>query len=157
MKNIVIIDDHPVVVMAMKIMLEQNRFHATATTDNVPDALKLIREHTTDAVIMDIGIPQLDRLEMVNRLNSLALRSKILVLAAQPSEFFMTLYIQTGASGFVSKQENLTEVLIALRTVLSGHTYFPIFTNIQRKSNLQLTVDEKLAKLSGREMMVLNQ
>ncbi|EKO3605449.1 response regulator transcription factor [Vibrio metschnikovii] len=157
MKNIVIVDDHPVVVMAMKIMLEKNGFHVTATTDNGVDALKLIREYRPDAVIMDIGIPQLDGLEVINRLNSLELSSKVLVLTAKPSEHFVTRCIQAGASGFVSKQQDLTEVLSALRAVLSGYTYFPNLTNIQRKQDLQLTETEKLAKLSGREMMVLQQ
>lgn len=152
-----IVDDHPVVIMAMRIMLEQNGYCVTATTDNGVDALKLIREHRPDAVIMDIGIPKLDGLEVINRLNNLALPSKVLVLTAQPSEYFVTRCIQAGASGFVSKQNDLTEVLGALRTVLSGHTYFPNFTNIQQKQNSQQTEAEKLAKLSGREMMVLQQ
>lgn len=152
-----IVDDHPVVIMAMRIMLEQNGYCVTATTDNGVDALKLIREHRPDAVIMDIGIPNLDGLEVINRLNNLAIPSKVLVLTAQPSEYFVTRCIQAGASGFVSKQNDLTEVLGALRTVLSGHSYFPNFTNIEKKTNSQLTEAENLAKLSGREMMVLQQ
>ncbi|GGZ21507.1 DNA-binding response regulator [Shewanella chilikensis] len=157
MKNIIVVDDHPVVIMAIKIILEQNGFHVTATTDNGVDALKLIREHQPDAVVLDIGIPQLDGLEVINRLNSLDLPPKILVLTAQPSEYFVTRCIQAGASGFVSKQEDLTEVLGALRAVLSGYSYFPNNAFIHHKQNKQLPESDKLAQLSGREMMVLQQ
>ncbi|MEL4471737.1 response regulator transcription factor [Shewanella algae] len=157
MKNVIIVDDHPVVVMAIRIMLEQNGFHVIATTDNGVDALKLIREHKPSAVILDIGIPQLDGLEVINRLNNLALPPKVLVLTAQPSEYFVTRCIHAGASGFVSKQEDLTEVLGALRAVLSGYSYFPNIASMQRNQGNQLAEADKLAKLSGREMMVLQQ
>lgn len=154
MKNVVIVDDHPVVVMAIRIMLEQNGFHVIATTDNGVDALKLIREHQPDAVILDIGIPLLDGLEVINRLNKVVSPPKILVLTAQPSEYFVTRCVQAGASGYVSKQEDLTEVLDTLRAVLSGYSHFP---NIASMQSNQLAEADKLAKLSGREMMVLQQ
>ncbi|MBO2639061.1 response regulator transcription factor [Shewanella algae] len=157
MKNVIIVDDHPVVVMAIRIMLEQNGFHVIATTDNGVDALKLIREKEPDAVILDIGIPQLDGLEVISRLSNLSFPPKVLVLTAQPSEYFVTRCIQAGASGFVSKQEDLTEVLGALRAVLSGYSYFPNITNIHRLQNNKMAEVDRLAKLSGREMMVLQQ
>ncbi len=69
----------------------------------------------------------------------------------------MTRCIQAGASGFVSKQEDLTEVLGALRAVLSGYSYFPNITSMQRNQSNRLGEADKLAKLSGREMMVLQQ
>ncbi|BCV42735.1 response regulator transcription factor [Shewanella algae] len=157
MKNVIIVDDHPVVVMAIRIMLEQNGFHVIATTDNGVDALKLIREKEPDAVILDIGIPQLDGLEVISRLSNLSFPPKVLVLTAQPSEYFVTRCIQAGASGFVSKQEDLTEVLGALRAVLSGYSYFPNITSIHRLQNNKMAEVDRLAKLSGREMMVLQQ
>ncbi|BCV34422.1 DNA-binding response regulator [Shewanella algae] len=157
MRNIIIVDDHPVVVMAIRMLLEKNNFNVLATTDNGVDALKLIRDHEPDAVILDIGIPQLDGLEVINRLNNLPMPPKVLVLTAQPSEYFVTRCIQAGASGFVSKQEDLNEVLGALRAVLSGYSYFPSNVGLHRGLNSHSAEVEMLAKLSGREMMVLQQ
>lgn len=56
-RKILIVDDHPVVVLALKIILEQSGFEVIAETNNGVDALKLIKELSPDAVILDIGIP----------------------------------------------------------------------------------------------------
>lgn len=157
MRNIIIVDDHPLVVMAIKVLLENNNFNVLATTDNGIDALKLIRDHEPDAVILDIGIPQLDGLEVINRLSNLQMQPKVLVLTAQPSEYFVARCVRAGASGFVSKQEGLNEVLSALKAVLSGYFYFPIGASLHRAPTPHTTEVEMLAKLSSREMMVLQQ
>ncbi len=44
MQDIIIVDDHPVVVMALRILLETNGFNVIATSDNGVDALKVIRQ-----------------------------------------------------------------------------------------------------------------
>lgn len=128
-KKILIVDDHPVVILALKIILEQNNFNIIGETNNGVDALRLIKELSPDAVILDIGIPQLDGLEVIDRSRRLNNNPPILVLTAQPSEHFVSRCIQAGASGFVSKQKDLTEVTGALKAILSGHSYFPILAN----------------------------
>uniref|UniRef100_E6XIL8 Two component transcriptional regulator, LuxR family n=1 Tax=Shewanella putrefaciens (strain 200) TaxID=399804 RepID=E6XIL8_SHEP2 len=155
-RKILIVDDHPVVVLALKIILEQNGFEVIADTNNGVDALKLVKDLSPDAVILDIGIPQLDGLEVIERSRKLANPPPILVLTAQPSDHFVVRCIQAGASGFVSKQKDMTEVTGALRAILSGHSYFPILgNNIITQSHQQEA--ELIKKLSTREMVVLQQ
>ncbi|MGL5397655.1 MAG: response regulator [Shewanella sp.] len=156
-KKILIVDDHPVVVLALKIILEQNNFEITAETNNGVDALRLMKELSPDAVILDIGIPQLDGLEVIERSRKLTNNPPILVLTAQPSEHFVSRCIQTGASGFVSKQKDLTEVIGALKAILSGHSYFPILANSNVISKSTQDEAELIKKLSTREMVVLQQ
>ncbi|MGW7677506.1 response regulator [Shewanella sp. S23-S33] len=156
-RKILIVDDHPVVVLALKIILEQNGFEVMAETNNGVDALKLIKELSPDAVILDIGIPLLDGLEVIIRSRKLVKSPPILVLTAQPSDHFVSRCIQAGASGFVSKQKDMNEVTGALRAILSGHSYFPIISskNMIAKSSQDET--ELVKKLSTREMVVLQQ
>lgn len=155
--KILIVDDHPVVVLALKIILEQNGFEVVAETNNGVDALKLIKKLSPDAVILDIGIPQLDGLEVIERSRKLPQKSPILVLTAQPSEHFVSRCIQAGASGFISKQKDMTEVIGALRAILSGHSYFPILSNSNVIARSNLDEAELVKKLSTREMVVLQQ
>ncbi|MGL5026969.1 MAG: response regulator, partial [Shewanella oncorhynchi] len=95
-RKILIVDDHPVVVLALKIILEQSGFEVIAETNNGVDALKLIKELSPDAVILDIGIPQLDGLEVIERSRNLVKSPPILVLTAQPSDHFVSRCIQAG-------------------------------------------------------------
>lgn len=78
-------------------------------------------------------------------------------LTAQPSEHFVSRCIQAGASGFVSKQKDLTEVTGALKAILSGHSYFPILANSNVISKSSQDEAELIKKLSTREMVVLQQ
>lgn len=82
MKNIIIVDDHPVVIMALTNTLKQHGYHMLASTDNGVEALKLIRKHQPDAIILDIGLPKLDGLEVINRL-------KILDVSTKPQSAFL--------------------------------------------------------------------
>ncbi|EGQ8195179.1 MULTISPECIES: response regulator transcription factor [Vibrio harveyi group] len=152
MKKVIIVDDHPVVIMAMKIMLERHGFEIKATADNGIDALKLMRELQPDIVILDIGIPLLDGLEVIRRSSNLTKQPKILVLSAQSSEHFVNHCIGSGARGFISKKEDMSEVIDALRAIISGKTYFPA-----TQCPEQTPENERLEKLSSREMMVLQQ
>ncbi|MDV5247105.1 MULTISPECIES: response regulator transcription factor [Shewanella] len=156
-KKILIVDDHPVVILALKIILEQNNFNIIGETNNGVDALRLIKELSPDAVILDIGIPQLDGLEVIDRSRRLNNNPPILVLTAQPSKHFVSRCIQAGASGFVSKQKDLTEVTGALKAILSGHSYFPILANSNVISKSSQDEAELIKKLSTREMVVLQQ
>ncbi|MDR6965090.1 response regulator transcription factor [Shewanella putrefaciens] len=156
-RKILIVDDHPVVVLALKIILEQNGFEVIADTNNGVDALKLVKDLSPDAVILDIGIPQLDGLEVIERSRKLADPPPILVLTAQPSDHFVIRCIQAGASGFVSKQKDMTEVTGALRAILSGHSYFPLLGNINIMTQSNQQEAELIKKLSTREMVVLQQ
>ncbi|MEL4341136.1 response regulator transcription factor [Shewanella xiamenensis] len=156
-KKRLIVDDHPVVILALKIILEQNNFNIIGETNNGVDALRLIKELSPDAVILDIGIPQLDGLEVIDRSRRLNNNPPILVLTAQPSEHFVSRCIQAGASGFVSKQKDLTEVTGALKAILSGHSYFPILANSNVISKSSQDEAELIKKLSTREMVVLQQ
>lgn len=156
-RKILIVDDHPVVVLALKIILEQSGFEVIAETNNGVDALKLIKELSPDAVILDIGIPQLDGLEVIERSRNLVKSPPILVLTAQPSDHFVSRCIQAGASGFVSKQKDMKEVTGALKAILTGHSYFPIVNNSNIISKSSQNEAELIKKLSTREMAVLQQ
>lgn len=83
MSRILIVDDHPVIRMAMKMLLEAEGHQIVGDTDNGVDAISLGRELKPDLVILDIGIPRLDGLEVISRLMVLALPLKILVLTAR--------------------------------------------------------------------------
>lgn len=156
-RKILIVDDHPVVVLALKIILEQSGFEVIAETNNGVDALKLMKDLSPDAVILDIGIPQLDGLEVIERSRKLSKCPPILVLTAQPSEHFISRCIQAGASGFVSKQKDMNEVTGALKAIITGHSYFPIISNNNMISKSNQDEAELVKKLSTREMVVLQQ
>ncbi|HGY9626699.1 TPA: response regulator [Pseudomonas putida] len=107
------------------MLLENQDYKIVGESDNGVDAMQMIRETRPDLVILDIAIPKLDGLEVLSRFQSMALPLKVLVLTAQSPALFAVRCMQSGAAGYVGKQEDLSELLSAIKAVLSGYNYFP--------------------------------
>ena len=100
MNKVLIVDDHPVIRLAVRMLMERHGYEVIAETDNGVDALQLAREHAPDIVILDIGIPKLDGLEVIARLSTPAVPIKVLVLTSQAPGHFSMRCMQAGAAGF---------------------------------------------------------
>ena len=159
MNKVLIVDDHPVIRLAVRMLMERHGYEVIAETDNGVDALQLAREQMPDIVILDIGIPKLDGLEVIARLTSTAMPIiKVLVLTSQAPGHFSMRCMQSGAAGYVCKQQDLTELLSAIKAVLSGYSYFPNQAlHTVRTSLGNASEADMVDRLSGREMMVLQQ
>lgn len=156
MPSILIVDDHPVVRLAVKVLLEKNDMQVVAETDNGLDALELVRELVPDVVILDIGIPKLDGLKVLSRIKALGLPTEVLVLTSQSVESFCKRCIQLGARGFVNKEEDLNNLVVALNAVLAGYTFYPsLVLDVSTPAVQQQSEVEQIASLTDREMIVL--
>lgn len=155
MSRILIVDDHPVIRMAMKMLLEAEGHQIVGDTDNGVDAISLGRELKPDLVILDIGIPRLDGLEVISRLMVLALPLKILVLTGQSASLFALRSMQAGAAGFVCKQGGLAELVTAVNAVASGYSYFPSSAMRPVQQGAYSDDVKLLGRLSDREVSVL--
>ncbi|MDZ5603582.1 response regulator transcription factor [Pseudomonas sp. RP23018S] len=157
MNKVLIVDDHPVIRLAVRMLMERHGYDVVAETDNGVDALQLTRDMLPDIVILDIGIPKLDGLEVIARMKALSPESKVLVLTSQSPGHFSMRCMQAGAAGYVCKQQELTELLSAIKAVLSGYSYFPNQAIHTARNPGGSTESEMVERLSSREMMVLQQ
>ena len=71
MNTIFIVDDHPVIRLAIRMLLEHEGYEIVGETDNGVDAMQMIRECVPDLIILDISIPKLDGLEVLARFNAM--------------------------------------------------------------------------------------
>ncbi len=154
MRSALIVDDHPVIRMAVRMLLERNDMVVVGEADNGVDALQLIRQHEPDIVILDIGIPRLDGLNVISRIRSLGLDSHVLVLTAQPADSFSQRCFQAGAKGFISKEEDLQNLVTAINAIRAGFTVFPVLTQGGSQAPA-LSEAELVGRLSNQELMVL--
>ncbi|WP_283205772.1 response regulator transcription factor [Pseudomonas asiatica] len=150
------VDDHPVIRLAVRMLMERHGYDVVAETDNGVAALQLTRQHLPDIVVLDIGIPKLDGLEVITRMTAFSPGSKVLVLTSQAPGNFSMRCMQAGAAGYVCKQQELTELLSAIKAVLSGYSYFPNQAlHVSRGRGGSET--DMVNRLSAREMTVLQQ
>jgi two-component system response regulator EvgA len=153
-----IVDDHPFIRASVRMLLVQERFEVVAETDNGVDAVRLARECLPDIVILDIAIPLLDGLGAITRIKASQRPIKILVLTSQVPEYFSLRCMKLGASGFVSKTDDLNELSKALMAITSGYSYFPdVALSSVRRADNEISEKQCIATLTDRELMILQQ
>lgn len=155
MHSVLIVDDHPVIRLAVRVLLEKHGMRVVGETDNGIDAVQMVRELTPQVVVLDIGIPKLDGLSVITRIKGLKVRSEILVLTSQTADTVCRRCIQLGARGFVNKEEDLGSLITAIKAVDAGYTFYPSlpFDSVNPAENL--TELEQIRALTDREMTVL--
>lgn len=122
--RIVIVDDHPLMCMAVRLVLERDGYEVVAECHTGADCVQTVRSLGPDLVILDLNIPKLDGFSVIERLRSSAIKTHILILTSSDSSHYAFRCLQAGASGFVCKDDKLEELSRAVKAVLAGYSYF---------------------------------
>lgn len=157
MGTIVIVDDHPLVRTALRTLLEQNGHTIMAEANNGVDAIQFTRTHQPDIVILDLDIPKLDGLAVMSHFMANHFSVKTLVLTSSAPENFAARCLKAGASGFISKLDELDEVADAVKSLLSGRTFFPqiVLRSLQESLPFEHCNVPSKFELTNREITVL--
>ncbi len=154
MYRVLIVDDHPAIGFALKVLLEKEaEFNVfTSVGDRL---LPQIREINPDIVILDIELGNGDGMSALPRIKQLNPNIRVLMLTAQPAPLYAQRASQAGADGFVSKQMPLTAVVSLCQLLLAGYQCFP--ASVQQHRVAEADASTILAKFSDRELTVLRQ
>lgn len=123
--QVVLADDHVFVRDGIKSLLE-NEANITVigeATDGL-EALTAIDELKPDLLILDIRMPNLTGIEVVEQLRGKNNFVKIIMLSMHESEEYVLKSIQAGADGYLLKGSSKEEFLKAVHTVSNGGKYF---------------------------------
>ena len=156
--KVLIADDHSLIRSAMKILLENQGYEVVAEATNGADAVQLARLHQVDLMVLDITMPGLDGLEVLNRIRASGLNTRILVLTSQSPLFYSQRCMKAGAAGFITKGQDLTELMRAIKIIMDGYTFFPFLAaSSVRNSDASMSDIEMIQNLSARELYILQQ
>ncbi|RKP59023.1 response regulator transcription factor [Pararobbsia silviterrae] len=152
MKRIIIVDDHPIIRMTLAGELERSgEFAIVGQAPDGEEALRLVAHCRPDLMVLDLELPKLDGLSVLERLRSQGSRLPILVLSAKDERVMGTRVRAAGANGFVSKLRDVKEVVTSMRIVMSGYQCFSQSIYEYRVGDK----DRRLRGLSQRELEVL--
>lgn len=158
MFKVIVVDDHPFIRACVTALVEQQKGHVVAQTNDGVQAVQLARLHRPDLMILDVSLPMLDGLDVMARVTALGVPCKFLVLTAQPAALYSQRCLQAGASGFILKTNDLEDMSKALNAVMNGYSFFPDTRLDAACTKGSAMPDEKLiASLSDRELAILQQ
>lgn len=155
MTEILVVDDHPAICFALKVILSKNaEFHVSTASDGII-AMSVLKERSPALVILDIALARMDGLEILQRMRGHDNAVKVLVLSGQNSELYAERAFRAGAKGFLSKDEDLSHLPVVCNLLLAGYSCFPDFFLARLATQPQNQPRTPLEKLSDREMTVL--
>jgi DNA-binding NarL/FixJ family response regulator len=125
MIKILIADDHPIVLNGLKQILsdESSTMKVTGEASNAREIFKLLEKNEYDILILDIGLPDINGMEVLTMLRKSNPKLKVLVLSGLPEEQYAMRAVKSGALGFMHKETAPEELVDAIRTVISGRKY----------------------------------
>ncbi len=121
--RILIADDHPMILAALRNLLGEHGEVVGTVTDGQA-LVKAAQWLKPDIIISDISMPKLNGLDAIRALQICAPQSKVIVLTSYQEPDYVTLAFDAGAHGFLLKRTALAaELSQALRHVLAGNRY----------------------------------
>ena len=125
MINVIIADDHMVVRQALCELLEsKGKYSVMAQADDGKQLLELLKQQRPDIIIMDVGMPEMDGLVALQKLQEgESAAPPVLVLSADESEQSVRVALQAGAKGYLPKNADISELEFAITSILGGKTY----------------------------------
>ncbi len=124
MIRVLLADDQPLVRAGLRVLFEgEPDMTVTGEAANGEEALSLVRHARPDVVLMDIRMPVLDGLEATRQIAAEQLLAdvKVLILTTFESDEYVFEALRAGASGFLLKDAEPTELLQAVRVVADGN------------------------------------
>ncbi|TPG34091.1 response regulator transcription factor [Flavobacterium pectinovorum] len=123
--RVVLADDHVFVRDGIKSLLENEaNIEVVGEAIDGSDALEVVAASKPDLLIVDIRMPNLTGIEVVEKLRSESNAVKIIMLSMHESEEYVLKSIKAGADGYLLKGSSKEEFLKALHTVAAGGKYF---------------------------------
>jgi DNA-binding NarL/FixJ family response regulator len=125
--RILVADDHPVVRDGIISIVEVEKdMRVIAQAEDGVKAVELAKKLQPDIILLDLRMPGLDGLEVVARIQSLKLPSKVIVLTTFESEHDVHLAVKSGARSYLLKDTPRQVLLETIREVHRGKTCIPL-------------------------------
>ncbi|MFZ5942372.1 MAG: response regulator [Bacteroidota bacterium] len=159
--NLVIVDNHSLFRNGLKVLLRttmNDYLGEIYEAESGPDLLRLTERCSFDVALMDIAMPEMSGIEATTRLLRICPQVKVIALTMFREHDYYLQMIHAGASGFLVKDAEITEVKEAILSVMEGGEYFPGSVLIELlKREEQAAVKDKAAEhLSDREVEVIS-
>jgi DNA-binding NarL/FixJ family response regulator len=152
--NILLVDDHSMVLEGMKAILSQlTDVQVISTASNAFDAVVELRSRPEiNLVFSDINLPDVSGIELCAKIKKEFPKMMVIGLSTFNQRSYVSQMIANGASGYLVKSADSNEILEAINAVLAGKMYFS--SDINNVSSDPKNVDES-PTLTRREKEIL--
>ena len=114
--RLVIADDHAIVRRGLRSLVEtQPDLEVVGEAANGLDAIRLVEQHKADVIILDIGLPMLNGIDVAARLQKLSPPPWVIILTMHADESYILRALSAGAGAYLLKEATDDDLLPAIR------------------------------------------
>jgi len=153
-----IVEDHDVTRQGLEQLVEnQLKARLVGSTGDGLEAIPLLREHEPDLLILDLGLPSLNGLDILRKVQGLDIDTTVVVLSMHGDDSYVTEAFQLGAAAYVLKGSPLDELTEAIEHVMRGEKYVSsdLSENLITAEHTADKVRDRYQSLTDREREVL--
>ncbi|MFS4470834.1 response regulator [Chryseobacterium sp. T20] len=152
--NIVIVDDHPIVIEGLRMMLKsQPFFHVAGSFASGAETLSFIRSEMVDIVLLDITLPDSNGTELCREIKKISPSTSVIMFSNRSERSIIMQSIQNGASGYLLKNTSIDDLVIGIRGALSGDIVF--CNETKQIISLPSQTNLPIPRLTKREKQIL--
>lgn len=163
MKNptVLVVDDAPIFQAGLAAALKGEGFDVVAIASDAMTAIAEARRHRPALVVLDVLMPGISGLDVVDKITDASPESKVVLLTSSDSEEDLLTAIKAGASGYIIKDTPFPKLVSAMNEVVKGGAVvspklaarlFDVVAHLLRNRDLNAT---RRPTLTGREVEIL--
>ena len=121
--RLVVVDDHSLFREVFCRALDDAGMEIAGAAGSAADALNLILNNKPDVVLMDLELDGVSGFDVIKSVRSKIPNQKILIISAHKDIVLLKKGLRVGASGYLTKESLISEVLLALETINTDKKY----------------------------------
>ncbi len=120
-KNIILVDDHEVVRLGLRSLLEHHdQFEVVAEAGTAKEAVEMVEQYQPDVVLMDIRLPGASGIDACQEITDRWPDVRVVILTSYAEDDMLFSAIRAGASGYVLKQIGAEGLITAIEAACRG-------------------------------------
>ena len=153
--KVMLVDDHPVVRDGYRHLLENTPdIRVVAEANDGEEACAIYEQHMPNVVILDLSMPGIGGLETLRRIKAKDPAIHILVFSMHDSETLALRSLKAGATGYITKQGGVVQMVEAVRQVAQGKLFIDSKYVPDLMSHRLFATEDPLHALSTREFQI---
>ena len=156
--KVMIADDHSMIREGLKQLLElEGDFEVIAEACDGVDCLEKLKTVVPDILLLDINMPNMNGLEVLQKMKDMKMKVKVLVLTVHNEVEYLLKAVDIGVDGYIMKDAESAELKKAINCIMQGETYIqPSLVPALNSRLVSRDIDKgKINSLTNRELEVL--
>lgn len=146
MRKVLLIEDDPTITDFMEVVLAKEHYHVTIATTGM-EALNVFQENSFDLLLLDLGLPDIDGIELLKIIRK-RLATPLIVISARNNEHEKVKALDLGADDYVTKPFGMNELLARIRTAFR-HRKQEELPSVITNGELSLDTESQLLTKAG--------